>query len=169
MASTLTVDNIVGATSSGNIHIPGHVVQVVLYRLTGSSTGNSHSRVDITSETAWSDLMSQTITTKFANSKILVKMHAVGYNSTVAIKVQGRILRDSTVIDGDGYAWWGSAASHMDLFVIDHLDVPNVAAGTTLTYKMQAKNYYAGHSSRMLYSDSGGSSNNAITLMEIAQ
>ena len=29
MASTLTVDNIVGATAAGNVHMPGGVVQVV--------------------------------------------------------------------------------------------------------------------------------------------
>ena len=29
MASTLTVDNIVGATTANTVHAPGHVIQVV--------------------------------------------------------------------------------------------------------------------------------------------
>lgn len=38
MASTLTVDNIVGATAAGTIHIPGHVVQ---YQHTSTTTATT--------------------------------------------------------------------------------------------------------------------------------
>ena len=65
MASQLTVDNIVGATSASAIHIPGHVIQTVGYNdiITATNT-NSTSFVATT--------LAATITPKFATSKILV-------------------------------------------------------------------------------------------------
>jgi len=70
MASTLTVDNIVGATSSDTVHLPGHVVQLVNSSITGSSgSANSSSWLD-TGNTL-------TITPKYSDSKILVIVHHV--------------------------------------------------------------------------------------------
>ena len=64
MASTLTVDNIVGATSSSNIHIPGTVVQVLQ---------NSYSTQVTMTQGSWVDIgLSITITPKFSTSKVLV-------------------------------------------------------------------------------------------------
>jgi len=66
MASTLTVDNIVGATSSSNIHIPGHVIQVVQgFDNTQSNTNNSTDTEALTG-------LRTSITPKSTSSKILV-------------------------------------------------------------------------------------------------
>lgn len=67
MASTLTVDNIEGATSSSAVKIPGHVVQVVQ---TYSTTIQQ-----ISAATAFTDLVSltTTLTPKISGSKFLIE------------------------------------------------------------------------------------------------
>ena len=65
MASTLTVDNIVGATTAANVHLPGTVVQVV------GRTGGA--RVTTGTLNTWTAAnMNLTITPKFNDSKFLV-------------------------------------------------------------------------------------------------
>ena len=67
MGSTLTVDNIVGATTAANVKLPaGYVVQTEYASQSGARTqSTSTSWVDITG-------MSVTITPKYATSKILI-------------------------------------------------------------------------------------------------
>ena len=67
MGSTLTVDNIVGATTAANVKLPaGYVVQTQYASQSGARTqSTSTSWVDITG-------MSVTITPKYATSKILI-------------------------------------------------------------------------------------------------
>jgi hypothetical protein len=54
MASTLTVDNIVGATTVGNVKIPGTIVQVV-----GRTGGD---RVTTGNLNTWTGLLLQSLT-----------------------------------------------------------------------------------------------------------
>ena len=72
MASTVTVDNIVGATTAGNVKLPaGAVLQVVNGPGNGprlSSPATSYTNTPITA----------TITPKFATSKILVRWSTIG-------------------------------------------------------------------------------------------
>ncbi len=66
MASTLTVDNIVGAASSNTVHVPGHVIQTV--HIEGGSND-----VSFSDSGSWrSGSLVGNITPKFATSKILV-------------------------------------------------------------------------------------------------
>ena len=44
----------------------------------------------------------------------------------------------------------------------DHIDEPSVAAGTTITYKMQANNNASG-TMMYRYTDSAGSTHNSLT------
>jgi len=64
MASTLTVDNIVGATAAGTIHIPGHVVQ---YQHTSTTTATT------IAASANTDLLSINFTPKSSTSLIRVE------------------------------------------------------------------------------------------------
>jgi len=64
MASQLTVDNIVGATTSDRIHIPGHIIQVVQASATSAIQKNSTSFV--------ATGFSASITPTSTSSKILV-------------------------------------------------------------------------------------------------
>lgn len=67
MASTLTVDNIVGATSASNIHIPGHVI--------GFAHSSHNSQQTFTSSTFASTGLSVSYTAKSATSLICVEYH----------------------------------------------------------------------------------------------
>jgi hypothetical protein len=67
MASTLTVDNIVGATSASNIHIPGHVI--------GFAQANDNTQQVITSSSFVSLGLTVSYTAKKANSLIKVEYH----------------------------------------------------------------------------------------------
>ena len=65
MGSTLTVDNIVGATTAANVKLPaGHVVQVQSVTKTDTQS---------ISGTTATDVLTVTISPKFASSKIYVK------------------------------------------------------------------------------------------------
>ena len=168
MGSTLTVDNIVGATTAANVNIKNHIVQTVQFtRLAVYGGAASGGNVQANS-TTFVDIMSKAITTKVANSKILVTMRCVGYVSGGNGTTRGasKIFRNSTLIGGDSYAWY-AANTTMCVHSVSFLDAPSVAAGTALTYKMQG-NSGTGTMAYM-YSDSSGSSFNDITLMEIAQ
>jgi len=86
MASTLTVDNIVGATSSNSIHIPGHVLQVVSAEKTDTMTISG----------AYADVLSATITPKYNTSKILIQ---VLLNASHTHRYSGcKLFRGSTQI-----------------------------------------------------------------------
>ena len=177
MVGTLTVQNLQGPTSganankviiaSGHTFIPssGQIIQTVQYLRAGATGSNSSSRVDVTTST-YVDLMSKSITTTVANSKVRVMVGLVGYNGSSEVRGSVRLYRNSTIIDGDQYAFY-APSSTMCNFIVDHIDIPSASAGTTLTYKIQGNN--SGSNTMMyLYGDSGGAATNSITLQEIA-
>ena len=92
MASTLTVDNIVGATTAGNVHMPGGVVQVV--------QGTTSTRTAISTGTYTFTGLTATITPKFNNSKILVQIEQQGCKATLIQTgdINLRLQRNSTDI-----------------------------------------------------------------------
>ena len=93
MASQLTVDNIVGATTANTVHLPGHVIQVVSAEKTDTTAYNS-------TLGTWTDAgLSCTITPKFNNSKILVQVD-VAVGNTVAVFNYVRVVRN---IGGGSY------------------------------------------------------------------
>jgi hypothetical protein len=88
MASTLTVDNIVGATSSNTIHIPNSVVQIV------QTTNNQNQVISSTSFTA--TYMQADITPKFATSKILILVNGGADTNTAGRGMRTTIYRNGT-------------------------------------------------------------------------
>ena len=101
MASQLTVDNIVGATTANTVHLPGHVIQVVSAEKTDTTAYNS-------TLGTWTDAgLSCTITPKFNNSKILVQVD-VAVGNTVAVFNYVRVVRN---IGGGSYSMISEAAT----------------------------------------------------------
>ena len=92
MASTLTVDNIVGAASASTIHIPGHVVQVVSATKTDTQGFGPAQNV-------WYDItgLSATITPKSSTSKILVHV-SISFSGEANSYIAFRMFRGSTEI-----------------------------------------------------------------------
>ena len=165
--STLSVDNITGQTTAANVKIPGHVIQVVAFRRPGILDSQSSLLTVDTEEFA--DVMTKAIVTKSANSQIYVAVNCVGYSpsSQGDARISTRVLRNSTQIDADRYGVYLNV-SQMSNISAHILDEPNVAAGTTLTYKFQAGRQTGNNTHYIGYGDGGGGSSASITLMEIA-
>ena len=171
MASTLTVDNIVGATTAANVKLPtGSIVQTVQYIRKGEDGVSMSSLVNVQTS-SHVDVMSKAIVTKFANSLIFVKMNCVFYESQSGQSARSstKILRNGTEINADKYGAY-TGYNIMTNYLVSMLDTPSAAAGTTLTYKLQARRQGGGTGQCLFgYGDSNGGSSATIVLMEIAQ
>ena len=152
-----------GGTFTGNVNIPGHILQTVQVEHSAADT-TTLTRVDVSS-TSYTDILSKSITTKADNSIIRVMCCIIGYNSST-LRGRGKVLRDTTTILFDPYPWHHPAQG-MNRFFVDLFDQPNVNAGTSLTYKVQGNSNNG--TMMYLYSDGGGTTANFITLQEIAQ
>ena len=144
--SQLFVDTITEKTSGNGVVIPNHVIQTVYNEFTDTTVSTTtQSYVDVTG----SDL---TIVTKQANSKMyLIAMCPLYMQNTCTGTAIG-FKRGSTLIDGvnggSGDAWQimnGTGLSTISVVGLrQHLDAPSVAAGTSLTYKVQLGMWTAG-------------------------
>ena len=137
--STLYVDTITEKTSGNGVVIPGHVIQTVYNEFTDTTVSTTtFTYVDATG----SDL---TIVTKQANSKIYLIAMCPLYMQNTCTGVAIGFKRGSTLIDGvngtSGDTWQilnGTGLSTISgVGLRQHLDAPAVAAGTSLTYKVQ--------------------------------
>ena len=161
MASTLTVDNIVGATTAANVKLPeGCVVQTV-------SANGPNSLVSFTGSTFTDINLSATITPKFATSKILAKfnfVNATATGSSGSYQNKARILRGSTTIyEVERSPWVNPASGAGQLMHMEYMDSPSTTSATT--YKVQLANGSgSGNVSAHM-----GDSNAQVILMEIAQ
>lgn len=146
----------------------GTVLQVVQFFDVGKLATAKSPLASVLNSAGYTDIMSKAITTKAANSKILVQMKTNAYdaaNST--IRGASKTFRDSTLIDSDTYAFYGDPNT-MFLFNSTILDAPAAAAGTTITYKLQVAQGQASGVLEVGYGDSGGGCSSQITLTEIA-
>ena len=168
MASTLTVDNIVGATSSSSIHIPGHVVQVVQGASTTTTTNTTTAYGDTT--------LSVSITPHYANSKILVTVQqylTVNNTGTTEIGAGLRLVRDSTTIanlDDTRRAAMQSQTTGGNQQIggvtfMQYLDSPSTSSA--VTYKTQMAVYQTSGSGSTTAQKN--STESRIVVMEIAQ
>ena len=161
MASTLTVDNIQGATASNTVHIPGHVIQVVT---------NTYSTLNVTvTGTAITDSgLFVNITPTSATSKIFVTSSFNGGGDTAGQGAVFYIYRDSTKIMGQGGDYTGSGGSSFGGHALSILDSP--ATTSQIAYKIRFHNQTAGQVARF-NTDYGSVSGELATIiaMEIAQ
>ena len=168
--STLSVDTIQGQTTAANVKMPaGHIVQTVQYLRRGLNGTSMSSLVNVQTS-SFVDVMSKAIVTKFANSLIFVKMNCVFYESQSGQSARStvKILRNSDEINADNYGAYNDY-NVMGNYLVSMLDTPSAAAGTTLTYKLQAKRQAGSGQCLWGYGDGSGGSSASIVLMEIAQ
>lgn len=119
MASTLTVDNIVGATSSSNIHIPGHVIGYV---------NHDYNTQQVVSSTSYITTgLTVTYAAKYANSKLRIsyqipmEQYDAGINSEV-------IAQTTLYIDGSQYS-----SSYTGLHTMENLKRSGSTIGEEFT------------------------------------
>ena len=108
MGSTLTVDNIVGATTAANVKMPaGAVMQVVSTQLNTRFTRSGSTEADITG-------LAVTITPKFNTSKIMIIVSlTIGSGTTSGhhFRIKRTISGGSAVTVGGGDASLGTSLS----------------------------------------------------------
>ena len=176
MGSTLTVDNIVGATTAANVKLPaGTPVQIV------TTSFSDQTKVTATSYTAITGA-SLAITPKFATSKILVTVNfsmRIYDGNTNYANGSFQILRGSTAINGsvptDGsgtfevgaYDSGGSSTEVNMRYTNIILDSPSTTSATTYSVKMAAYGSAGGEIGVNLGTAANGTSH--IILQEIAQ
>ena len=179
--STLTVDNIVGATTATTVKLPaGCILQTVSTTKTDTFTSSSSSLVDITG-------MTVTITPKFATSKILIRTN-LNWGGVLNIYAGIRLLRGSTVISHNSSATGSQTAAAIGCggdnenfqYKLEHaglefLDSPATTSATT--YKLQQQST-GGPGTNTWYLNRPHMTDNAayivhgtssMTVMEIAQ
>ena len=161
MGSTLTVDNIQGATSSSAIHIPGHVVQVV-------HSADATNDINITSASFTHTGLTAQITPKYSNSKILVIVSQQArqlISGTGAMTVDIRLYRDGSAVTGTNQrrlerSGWNGYVTTFAGFVYE--DSPSTTS--QIEYKTFAARA-TGDAVKFQHDDTDG----RMTLMEIAQ
>jgi len=171
MASILNVDQINNAAgtsavtidSSGNVVIPGHVVQVV------DATSTTNTVLSNPSSNVWYSVNpSVTISPKFANSKIVIQHYAGGLAQDTD-SVGLRISRNGTVIyanDRHGYT-----ASQNDWVPVNYssvwTDTPATTSAVTYSFEISSS---ASSGIALRHNDYRNSVNTAFSIaMEIAQ
>ena len=172
MASTLTVDNIVGATTAANVKLPAGSILQTVTKTFGDQTSVT------SSGTTYTDVTNGTIviTPKFNNSKILIipnlsiltqdSASTYVYFGVRCLRGSSTVLGPSLNLDGNGSYDYGigvpSGTIQYDHRVTaHHIDTPATTSATT--YKFQVINYSAGRTTTVNHT--GGST---ILAMEIS-
>ena len=168
MASTLTVDNIVGATSSSRVMIPEHVVQVKQFVLT---------TVDSISTTTFSDSpLTINITPSSATSLIRVTINGYFGIHFWNAHPYWRLRRGSTSISHNEANMFPNVQQDSDKdqrsclpLIMDILDSP--ATTSQVTYMLQGKTSSASYHLRLnrRSDQTAALAQTTITAMEIAQ
>jgi|13_taG_2_1085334.scaffolds.fasta_scaffold43777_2 hypothetical protein len=168
MASTLTVDNIVGATTASAVHIPGGVVQV--------QNTYSNTQAATTSAGVAIDGASLSFTPKYNNSKLLIQaripIKVYNTNNTSDGWCSIRIVNSTSAIEPEPNNNYEFGANYGNTSWADWRHVGFIQAYHTVTstnadtYKVQAKLYNANET---LTVNEGGLYFSSITIMEIAQ
>ena len=169
MASILKVDQLQGVSTAANVHIPGHVIQVLsTTKLDDHFQAAVTSFVDVTGVTL-------TITPKSATSKILVTVSGVFSHSTSSRLSLFNLVRDSTTLglptspksNSATRAMYHNGTDQLHQLHIEFLDSPATTSATT--YKLQMRT----NSSGTLYIGDRPTEDTrqgtTMTLMEIAQ
>ena len=166
MGSTLTVDNIVGATTAANVKLPaGIVLQTIWANTSTKVTINSTSYIDST--------VTATITPKYATSKILI-LSSLTFDNASNDKVGAKLLRGSTAIKEEHYWAFGQGLGSSDAVAYTlareshyHLDSPATTSATV--YKWQVARVTGSSANYINYDGGSDVTDSQIVLMEIAQ
>jgi len=161
MASQLTVDSIVGATTSNTVHVPGHVIQVV-------SVVSTSLNVTQTGLTIIDTGLAVNITPTSNTSKIYVTSSFNGGTDTNGQAGVFYLYRDSTKLMTQGGDYTGGGGNSFGGHALIMLDSP--ATTSQITYKIRMNCQTANHVVRF-NTDYGTVTGElaTITAMEIAQ
>ena len=141
----------------------GSVLQVV-QNLNRGFAGSTKSTLLSTTSSTFANILTASITTVSANSRILVIAGTAGYGATPQ-RGSTRVLRGATEIDANQYSQYTGGLIFTQ-YQHNVLDAPGVAAGTALTYSLQGR--AESDSATFGYGDSAGGPATFVTLMEIA-
>jgi len=178
MGSTLTVDNIVGATTAGNVKLPaGSVLQTQTFQ--GYNGDGTHTNFSISSTTYGATAAAVSITPKYSSSKILVTFHGQGFYQNGVVANAIKLALYKSVAGGSFSGVSGLNAGQVSRHIgymnhansttlhqasFQHLDSP--ATTSALIYKIYlARLAGSGYGRIMANADDSFS----ITAMEIAQ
>ena len=170
MGSTLTVDNIVGATTAANVKLPaGSILQTLsTTKIDDHFQSATTSFVDVTGVTL-------TITPKYNTSKILITVSGAFSHNTSSRLSLYNLVRGSTAIglptsaktNSATRAMYHNGTDQLHQLHIEFLDSPATTSATT--YKLQMRT----NSSGILYIGDRPSEDTrqgtTMTLMEISQ
>ena len=170
MGSTLTVDNIVGATTAANVKLPaGSILQTLSTTKKDNFSMSSQTYADVTG-------LSVTITPKYNTSKILVRYVVYACNPDSGSEFQ--VVRGSTaILNGTGVGTVASdtgisyeqGAATMECVAHEFLDSPATTSATT--YKIQVRRNTAGSGGPAYVNrdaSAAAKSSSTITVMEIS-
>ena len=170
MGSTLTVDNIVGATTAANVKLPaGSIVQTTFHTFSTQTEFNSNSDADVGSSTV-------TFTPKFASSvlvltmsvSIQIKRSNSNNGGTVNFVVDGvNINHPSSNADYEHYISVNSG--NTNFYTRTHKEVSISASNTNAkTIKLVARPHDI-NDTGIFRVNPGGVFNSTIKIQEIAQ
>ena len=179
MASTLTVDNIQGATASTKVAIPGHVINTQSVNFTGTQDTTGASFVDITN-------LALTLTPASSTSKFYVVCNiAVSSTQNFAFL---RVVRNGTqIITPDtvgnrasshfAFQSYDSNSNGWQMFYLpcQFLDAPSTTSNVTYKVQFRARGdtgtAYINRTPRNSNDSNGWDVNgvSSLTVMEIAQ
>tara|TARA_E500000178_G_C16481811_1_gene513420 strand:- start:51 stop:566 length:516 start_codon:yes stop_codon:yes gene_type:complete len=171
MGSTLTVDNIVGATTAANVKLPaGHMVQYVVNQTMGQQT--------ISTVNTYTDIgnSATTITPKFNNSKVKIDVSmdiainklsgASGYGD----RLQFRLVKNgSSLFTITENHFWVANNSDSRRGRIHFQATDTVSSTSATVYKVQIYVRGTASSTSAQLSPHGASELNEISLTEISQ
>ena len=159
MASTLTVDNIVGATTAANVKILGHCVAMYHHTIDPGSQSTASGSLVATGLTI-------TLTPKYSNSKFLLWASMHECYICAANKAIGLALAKNGVrlFDTDN-ATLGYSSSSQNYFNVNlhGMDTPNTSSA--ITYSVMARSIYPPQTVAW----NGDNTPSFFTIMEIAQ
>ena len=167
MGSTLTVDNIVGATTAANVKLPnGHIV--------GWKTASTATSTQ-TSSSTYADITNMTLdyACKYSNSivYIIVHVHVFIPQQATAWQTAGiKILRGSTMLYQDvsyGVGHYTDSANNRFMQYISVQAATSPTNTSSQTYKVQGAKLQGSGSAD--FNNSGYGGGGRITVMEIAQ
>jgi hypothetical protein len=175
MASTLTVDNIVGATSSSNIHIPGHVINVVSTKFESVFSFSSSSFTNIS---ASGQSLSATLTPVSTSSKVLIICNIPIVGNDTSSGIGFGLTRNGTLVgQGTSGTTQNTIATKYNPISgsndyggtnFSFLDSPSTTSSVTYQVQALASAGTTVYVNRR-YSDTYFGAPSVITLMEVAQ
>jgi len=159
--SKIYVDEIAGKTTSDTVAIPGHIIQV-----TGGTFGDN----EPSTSTSFADCkVFLELTASAANSKFVFNCGLgcqPNLNAAMKVKVVRRVSGQSDVDLTESRIQKGNNTNNGDAdrhAAFSIYDSPNVAAGTTVQYRVQFATTTANNEVRV-----NDNSNTTATLMEVA-